>query len=156
MYILLLYGSPLPRACGNPAPISSQTGDSGAGKQVLWNTESSGAGRQISRWVESQIPGKRSPHSNNCPELRSRQRAHKSKMAAGRISQPGTMCSLSPHHFTSTGYLSIFFLSLFLHFIILLCSRSPSSCSSPFSPSLKNTFLSGTENKLRLWVVMLI
>lgn len=58
----------------------------------------------------------------------------------------------SPHHLTFAVYLSIF-LSLFLHFIILLLSL----CTPPSSPfSLKNTFLSGTENKLRLWVVMLI
>lgn len=38
--------------------------------------------------------------------------------------------ALSPHHLTSAVYLSIFFLSLFLHFIILLLSLPP----TPFSP----------------------
>ena len=48
----------------------------------------------------------------------------------------------------------------YLYFYISLSScaltLSPPLPSLPFSPSLKNTFLSGTENKLRLWVVMLI
>lgn len=140
--MLVFYASPLPPACRNPAPTSSQIGDSGANEQVLWTTAGSGAGPSISRKKELQIPGKHSPHSNDFP---SKYPTNKKWQLAGFFHQR-LSTAVSPHHFTSTVYLSIFFLSLFLHFIILL--RSLALSVSPL-PSLP--LLAFPEKHISIW-----
>lgn len=140
--MLVFYASPLPPACRNPAPTSSQIGDSGANEQVLWTTAGSGAGPSISRKKELQIPGKHSPHSNDFP---SKYPTNKKWQLAGFFHQRLTT-AVSPHHFTSTVYLSIFFLSLFLHFIILLCSLALSVSPLPSLP-----LLAFPEKHISIW-----
>ena len=111
-------------------------------KVKYYNKAGSGARPSISRKKELQIPGKRSPHSNDFP---SKYPTSKKWQLAGFFNQR-LSTAVSPHHFTSTVYLSIFFLSLFLHFIILLCSLALSVSPLPSLP-----LLAFPEKHISIW-----
>lgn len=140
-------------AHGGPAPASSQVGDSGANKQVH--------GIQQAQVQDHQPPGRRNRkflesapliqtilHGWGLSKYPLNKRWHWQDFSTR---DPGLLVLPSLRIGSLSAHLLI---SIFtFHYAPAL---PPHLLPSPFSPPLKNTFLSGTENKLRLWVVMLI